>query len=185
MSFTLVETIIEYNLADFEAWKRGDKKKLILDQKVPEDIYNQPNYHFGEYFVLNYFIKARWQGYVYYALSNFEPTNSKYKLGREKISELFPSKQLEKFRTIRAKSKYGGSKGEPDLFLYMTNGPKLFLEVKKDQDKVSAAQLECLAQIKGILNAEIGIIRLIKYGSVCKPKEYEITFDTFEWNTDK
>ena len=84
------------------------------------------------------------------------------------------------FRDIRGQSKHNKSKGDPDLFLYMDNGPKLFLEVKKDTDRMSKAQLKCLAQIRGILEADIGIARLIECGRKRTPKTYELDLLTFE-----
>jgi hypothetical protein len=179
MLYKLTETIIEYNPADLEAWKRGEKDKWIGDREVPNDVYNQPGYHFGEYYVLNQFEKEGWHGYVFYAIGKFEPNNEKYREGREKVEELFPKDRLEAFRTIRSKSTHAEAKGEPDLFLYMDNGPKLFLEVKKDTDRVFDAQLECLAQIRGILGAEIGIVHLVKYGTQYTPKAFELDLVTY------
>lgn len=106
MLYILTETIIEYNPADLEAWKNGDKDK--------------------------------------------------------------------------SKSTHSEAKGEPDLFLYMDNGPKLFLEVKKDTDKVFDAQLECLAQIRRVLGAEIGIVHLVPYGSQYTPKVFELDLVTYK-----
>ena len=62
----------------------------------------------------------------------------------------------------------------------MENGPELFLEVKKEGDRVSAAQLECLAQIKSMLKAEIGIVYLVKHGHQHTPKTFELDFETFQ-----
>jgi hypothetical protein len=180
MKYSLIETVIEYNPVDLESWKHGDKEKWLQGRIVPNDVNNQPNYHFGEFFVLNYFEKAHWQGYVYYALGNFELNNEKYFLGRKKIAELFPQEQLEIFRTIRSQSKNIEGKGEPDLFLYMEGGPKLFLEVKKDGDRMSYSQLECLAQIRGILEADIGIVHLVRFGRQYQPKMYELDLVTFQ-----
>jgi hypothetical protein len=174
----LTETIIEYHPDDLEAWKNGIKDKWLEGRKVPPEVYHQTRYHFGEYFVLNYFEKARWHGYCFYSFS--ESGLEKLQEGQKKIAELFPIDGLAAFRDIRSRSIYPVGKGEPDLFLYMDNGPKLFLEVKKERDRVSAAQLECLAQIRGILKAEIGIVYLVKHGHQHTPKTFELDFVTFQ-----
>ena len=178
MLYKLTETIIEYNSDDLEAWKNGDKHKLLDGHKVPPEVYNQPIYHFGEYFVLNYFEKARWQGFVFYSFS--ETNQKKLREGYKKIVELFLENRLADFRMVRSHSKSSAYKGEPDLFLFMDGGPQLFLEVKKERDRVSSAQLECLAQIRGILNAEIGIVYLVKHSYQHLAKTYTLDLETFQ-----
>jgi hypothetical protein len=61
--YSHTETLIEYHPDDLDAWKRGEKKKWLGGRVVPPEVYNQPRYHFGEYFVLNYFEKAWWHGF--------------------------------------------------------------------------------------------------------------------------
>jgi hypothetical protein len=178
MLYKLTETVIEYHPDDLDAWKRGEKHKWLDGRIVPPEVYNQPRYHFGEYFVMNFFEKARWHGYCFYSFS--ESRLEKLQEGQNKIAELFPSDRLTAFRDVRSRSKYPEGKGEPDLFLYMDNGPKLFLEVKKESDRVSAAQLECLAQIRGILKAEIGIIYLVKHSHQHTSKAFELDLETFQ-----
>jgi len=178
MLYKLTEIIIEYHPDDLEAWKNDKKDKWLEGRKVPPEVYHQTRYHFGEYFVMNYFEKARWHGYCFYSFS--ESSLAKLQEGQNKIAELFPSDRLIAFRDARSRSKYSAGKGEPDLFLYMINGPKLFLEVKKESDRVSAAQLECLAQIRGILMAEIGIVYLVKHGHQHTPKTFELDLITFQ-----
>ena len=155
MCYRLTETIIEYHPDDLDKWKNGEKEKWLAGRVVPPEVYNQPRYHFGEYFVVNYFEKAFWHGYTFYSLNE---------------------SHLEKYQ-----ESYHRDKGEPDLFLYLDNGPKLFLEVKKEKDQISDAQLEYLAQIKGILKAEIGIIYLVKHDHQHTPKEYKLNLVTFEF----
>lgn len=175
----IAETVIEYPGDDLAAWKIGDKKKLLEGHIPPGDVFNQPTYHFGEYFVLNYFMKARWFGYRFYALGEWEPNNPKVLEGRKKIEEIFAKQKLAEFRRQRALSGCAGGKGEPDLFLYMESGPTLFLEIKKEGDNVAPAQLTCLAQIKSILEADVGIVYLAKYGEQYKAKTYELDLETF------
>ncbi len=67
MIYRLTETIIEYHPFDLDAWKCGEKQKWLAGRVVPPEIYNQPHYHFGEYYVLDYFERARWQGYKFYS----------------------------------------------------------------------------------------------------------------------
>ncbi len=179
MKMRMTETVIEFCEVDRTAWVK-DKNKLLEGHSPPPDVFNQPTYHFGEYFVLSYFKKAGWSGYRFYALGEWEPNNPKVLKGRKKIEEIFTKQKLEEFRKQRALSGYAGGKGEPDLFLYMESGPTLFLEVKKGSDKVSSAQLICLAQIKSILEADVGIVYLAKCGQQYKPKTYELDLETFE-----
>ena len=82
--FLIHETVIEYRLEDFAAWKRGEKE-LWLSGDVPKDVYNQPPYHFGEYYTLHYFMKARWQGFCFYAIGEWEPGNPKIAEGRKAV----------------------------------------------------------------------------------------------------
>ncbi|BCT69431.1 hypothetical protein NNRS527_03054 [Nitrosospira sp. NRS527] len=181
MKIRITETVIKYREEDLTAWKNIEEKmKLLEGYSPPQDVFNQPTYHFGEYFVLNYFKKAQWSGYRFYALGEWEPNNPKVLEGREKIKEMFTIQKLEEFRRQRVLSGHAAGQGEPDLFLYMESGPTLFLEVKKGGDRVSPAQLTCLAQIKAILEADVGIVYLAKYGQKYKPKTYELNLETFE-----
>ena len=181
MIYRLTETLIEYHPDDLDAWKRGEKKKWLGGRVVPPEVYNQPRYHFGEFFVLNYFEKARWHGFCFYS---FDSSLEKYQEGHKKLTELFPDDRLVAFRDVRSRSSFPEGKGEPDLFLYMENGPTLFLEVKKEQDQVSPAQLEYLAQIRAILKAEIGIVYLVKHSHQHVPKTFELNLVTFRCNQD-
>jgi hypothetical protein len=113
MSDRLSAIVIEYHPADLEAWKCGEKKKWLKDSTVPPEVYNQPRYHFGEYFVLTCFEKALWKGYCWYALGNYEPDNPKLLEGRKKVRELLPADKLAAFQAARSSSKYSEGKGEP------------------------------------------------------------------------
>lgn len=59
MLFRFTETVIPYKTAELTSWKEGDKSLIPDGNDVPSIVYNQPNYHFGEYYVL------RIQGTVY------------------------------------------------------------------------------------------------------------------------
>ena len=76
-------------------------------------------------------------------------------------------------------------KGEPDLFLHHPDGRLLFLEVKKGRDRVSQEQLECLAQIHGILHADVGIVYLAEAGLHYRPKTYDLDLHGFSGNVFK
>jgi hypothetical protein len=178
MGYKLTETVIEYHPADLVTWKKNEKDKLLGNRKVPQEVYNQPEYHFGEYFVLTYFEKALWHGYCFYSFST--PCLEKFQEGQNKITELFPDDLLEAFLVARKQSRHSEGKGQPDLFLYMENGPKLFLEVKKDGDRISDAQLECLAKIRGILHAEVGIVHLVQFGHQHTPKTFDLDLVTYQ-----
>jgi hypothetical protein len=134
------EIVIEYRPEDLDIWKRGHKEPW-LNGMVPDEIWNQPEYSFGEYYTLHCFERACWKGFVFYALGEWEPDNRKYAEGRKVIESRLPFDRLFEFRKLRPPSIRSG---EPDLFLFMENGPNLFLEVKKDHDPVSSAQLTCL-----------------------------------------
>lgn len=178
MKIELTETVIEYHPDELSAWKSGKKDKWTGSEVLHSQLLNQPTSHFGEYFVLSYFKKARWSGYAFYAIGDWEPTNSKLSDGRAKIAERFSSDQLSEFRRKRSQAGFASGKGEPDLFLYMESGPNLFLEVKKETDRVSTAQLNCLATIKSVLAADIGIVYLVKFGRSYTPKTYELDLHT-------
>lgn len=64
--------------------------------------------------------------------------------------------------------------GEPDIMLFDSEGRTLFLEVKKGADKISEAQLTCLAQIKSVLGADVGIVYLREENQKYRPKRYEL-----------
>lgn len=174
MKLLLTETVIEYHPSDLSAWKSGKKSKWTSSDRVPDQVHNQPTSHFGEYYVLSYFRKAHWSGFCFYALGEWEPTNPKLIDGRKMVSQRFSSQRLVEFRNRRSQAGYSSGKGEPDLFLFVEDGPNLFLEVKKGTDRVSPAQLNCLATIKSVLGAQVGIVYLAEYGRSYKPKSYEL-----------
>ncbi|WP_338419961.1 VRR-NUC domain-containing protein [Vibrio furnissii] len=77
---------------------------------------------------------------------------------------------LAMFKALR----HGLTAGEPDLFLYKDDGSVLFVEVKKQSDRLSPSQLVCLAQIKSILNCDVGVAYLAEEKQVYQPKTYEL-----------
>lgn len=178
MIYQITEEIFTYDPADFEAWKNGDKEKILNGRWVPKDVYNQPAYHFGEYFVLNHYAGLGWDGHIYYSFR--ARPYEKEKEGSAKIVELFPADRLAAFRAAHAKIKHGDERGEPDVFLFKDAGQTKFIEVKKDGDRITDFQLETLAQIKVILGAEVGIARVIKDGRPYTAKTFELDLETFE-----
>ena len=176
MLYHLTETVIEYHPNDLEEWKHGDKQKLLAGRKVPPEIHNQPEYHFGENFVLKHYEQKGWNGFTFYS---FDSTLEKYKEGKRKIEELFPKKSLDLFRDARLRSKYAPDSGLPDLFLYNDDGLVMFIEVKKQGDKASEVQFERLAQIRAILKAEIGIVYLVEKNHSHTPKTYKLDLDSY------
>lgn len=169
------ELVIDYTIEQLNAWKEGDKSLIPKWIEVPDEVYNQPNYHFGEYFVLRHFSAHGWRGFVNYAIGEWEPDNRKYLRGRKKIEEKIDPSKLSKIRRLR-KDDTGG---EPDVFLYKDANEILFLEVKKESDKISEEQLICLAQIKGILEADVGAVYLKEKNKAYKPKTYELNIDNY------
>lgn len=170
MQFEVTETIFTYPNALLEAWKNGDKHWIPQSLLVPQDVYNQPNYHFGEYFALKQYLEQGWQGTAFYALGDWEPNNEKYDHGRAMVAKYIDPIRLAMFKALR----HGLTAGEPDLFLYKDDGSVLFVEVKKQSDRLSPSQLVCLAQIKSILNCDVGVAYLAEEKQVYQPKTYEL-----------
>jgi len=173
MHYLIDESTFEYEPRDYEAWSSGAKEKWLTGEPHAH-VLNQPRYHFGEYFVLSHYSSLGWQGYRFYALGTWEPTNPKLSEGRSALVNSFDAVQLEAFRQQRVSCGRGDGKGEPDLFLRKPDGSTLFLEIKKDRDEVSAEQLQCLAQIRALLNAQIGVVRVTSVGSRFHPRRYEL-----------
>ena len=167
------EIVLTYKSTQLDDWKKGDKSLIPAVIEIPDDVLNQQSYHFGEYFVLNYYMGKGWKGFVDYAIGDWEPNNKKYDNGRKVLEELFSYARLSKIKSIRA----GLLSGEPDVFLYKETGETLFLEVKKEQDKIFSEQLVCLAQIKAILKADVGVVYLKEESKTYTPNIYELDLD--------
>ena len=170
------ERVISYPIEELKAWKKGDKFQIPKWTEVPDEVYSQPHYHFGEYFVLRHFSALGWRGFVNYAIGEWEPGNKKYLKGRKKIEEKIDPLKLSKIRRLRK----GINGGEPDVFLYKNANEILFLEVKKESDKISEGQLKCLAQIYGILEADIGVVYLREETKSYRPKTYELDLENYK-----
>ncbi|MEH0676144.1 VRR-NUC domain-containing protein [Vibrio scophthalmi] len=170
MKHTIVETVFTYPKPLLKAWKDGEKSWIPQGISVPQDVFNQPNYHFGEYYALAQFAELGWKGSAFYALGDWEPNNSKYDEGRSLIAKYINPKRLAVFKALRKEL----LAGEPDLFLYKDDGSVLFMEVKKESDRISEAQIECLSQIKSILGCEVGVVYLAEEERDYTPKRYEI-----------
>lgn len=178
MKHIIQETIIRYRAEDLADWKVG-KKEAWLSGPLPTHVANQPKYHFGEYYVLSHFKAARWSGHRFYALGTWEPTNEKIAAGRADIAKCFSHERLSAFRQARTQIGRSDGKGESDLFLFMDQGQTLFLEVKKGGDRLSEAQLQCMAQIKAILGSEVGVVYLATFGQQYKPKRFELDLTSY------
>lgn len=170
MKFQLEETVITYPKQLLDDWKAGDKSWIPDELFVPDEIYNQTSFHFGEYFTLKTFIDAGWSGTAYYALGDWEPTNAKYDEGRALVAKLINPKRLALLKTLRK----GLSSGEPDLMLYKDDGTVLFIEVKKESDKLSDTQIICLSQIKSILGCDVAVVYLAEETKTYQPKTHEL-----------
>ena len=175
MLFVINEIVLEYHASDLLDWKSGKREKW-LEGISPAHVANQPSYHFGEYFVIAHYAKLGWQGYRFYALGDWEPNSPKLKEGREALARTFDSGKLAEFRRAREACGRIDGKGEPDVFLVHPEHGALFLEVKKGQDRISPEQLECLAQIRGILGANVGVVYLSEDGVPHTPRKYELEF---------
>ncbi|CAK2011026.1 VRR-NUC domain-containing protein [Vibrio crassostreae] len=170
MKFVVQETVFTYPRSLLDAWKNGDKNWIPNELFVPQEVHNQPNYHFGEYYALSKYLELGWSGTAYYPLGEWEVTNPKYNEGRELVAKFIDSTRLDIFRAIRS-NKAGG---EPDLLLYKEDGSLLFVEVKKQSDSLSQAQIICLAQIKSILNCEVAVAYLAEENQSYVAKTHEL-----------
>lgn len=179
MKLHIRETVIPYHQEELEAWKRGDKAAVLDGAIPPQAVINQPRYHFGEYYVLRHFKRAGWSGCCNYAIGTWEPDNPRYLEGRTILQTLFAAPRLAAFREQQRLTGSLTGRGEPDVFLYRAGGEALFLEVKKENDRIAPAQLACLAQIKAILQAEVGVVYLVPHGRAYTPKAYELDLESF------
>lgn len=152
---------LTYSRADYDSWVSGFRDKWVSGP-VPAQVVNQPTYHFAEYFVLAYFRSLGWQGHRFYALGSWEPHNPKISAGRADIKRLFPTETLQKFNQARELVGRSDGKGEPDLFLFREDGATMFVEVKKDRDKLAPEQIECLQQIRSLLNSNVCVVHLVR-----------------------
>ncbi len=172
MKIDLTETIFTYPQGLLDGWKNGEKGWIPDSLFVPPEVYNQPHYHFGEYYALKKYLELGWQGTAYYALGDWEPNNTKYDQGRAIVAEFIDPIRLAMFKALRK----GLTSGEPDLMLYKPDGSVLFAEVKKQSDRLSATQLECLGQIKSILDCDVAVVYLAEEHQSYTPKTYELDF---------
>lgn len=168
MKFEIIETVFSYHHTLLENWKKGNKDWIPESLFVPPEVYNQPSYHFGEYYALKQYLDMGWQGTAFYALGDWEPGNPKYDQGRAIVAKYVDPKRLAVFQALRK----GLTSGEPDLMLYKEDGSVLFVEVKKQSDRVSEAQLICMAQIKSILGCDVTVAYLAEAGQTYTPKSY-------------
>lgn len=178
MPIEITETVLAYEQRELDAWRDGDKSLVPGWLSIPDIVLNQPAYHFGEYFVLRHYSQRGWKGFVHYAIGEWEPGIQRYDKGRAKVEELFAGVRLDKIREVRR----GLSSGEPDLFLYNDVGEALFIEVKKQSDRIKPEQLQCLAQIRTILQARVGIVYLREVRSRHTPKVYCLPDPEQSWN---
>lgn len=178
MLHILKEIVIPYDPQDLLDWSNGFKGKFISGD-VHSHVKNQPKYHFGEYFVLDHYAKLGLSGHRFYALGEWEPNSEKLRIGRAALFECFSPDLIEKFRTARERCGRSDGKGEPDVFLLNGDGQATFLEVKKGADRVSEEQLQCLAQIRSILGAEVGIVYLVEAGRQYVPKYYKLDLSSY------
>lgn len=170
MTYEIVETVFTYPNSLLIEWKKGKKEWIPETLFVPNDVFNQQNYHFGEYYALKKYMELGWKGTAFYALGDWELKNAKYTKGRELVSRYVDPIRLSMLKALRK----GISKGEPDLMLFKEDGSLMFVEVKKQSDCVSKEQLICLAQIKSILGCEVAIAYLAEENRKYTAKKYEL-----------
>jgi hypothetical protein len=176
------ETVLVYQQAQLDAWKRGDKSLIPAFVDVPPIVTNQPRYLFGEMFALrHYYESGAWTGFKWYALGPQYPGSDRLKAGRAKVVEIIPANRLKRLGELRATSsvrRFGG--GEPDLFLYKDVGRYKFVEVKKSTDRLRTPQLRCIAQIMRTLECDVDVVYLREAKHRYTPKLYEFDLQRCE-----
>jgi hypothetical protein len=169
MVHAFAEQELVYSEQQFVAWKNGDKSLMPRFVEYRAIVANQPSYHFGEAFVLDYFHRTQgWLGFMDYMLMpEVEPNIARHYQGRKMLEQLAPAARLRALREERRRSVDGRKGyGEPDLFLYKPTGEMKFVEVKKQSDTVKDNQLVCLAQIQEFLGCPAEIVHLRASGLI-------------------
>ena len=182
MFFDIQEKILYYPKQELINWKKGIKKvpDFVKNRK---SLYTEPEYSFGEIFMLNYYHKpenGNWFGFMEYSLGNKKPGSKARSDGWIKVCEIIPKAKLERFFDISSPYRdvnYGT--GEPDLFLYKDSGEYMFAEVKKQGDGMRPMQYTCLAQIIVAFECPVGIVYLAEEGHFHAPKTYRLDLDKF------
>jgi hypothetical protein len=168
------EVVLTYAQAQLDAWLSGDRSLIPSFVEVGPKFANMPKFHFGEMLVLRHYHEtAGWKGFAAYALGPQYPKSRRRISGRRKVEDIVPRTLLQRLRTLRsspAELRFGG--GEPDLFLYSEDGQYKFVEVKKQRDRLSQAQLRCIAQIMRVLSCDVDIVYLRERRQPYKPKVY-------------
>ena len=179
MLATIDETVLVYDKRQLDAWKSGDKALIPQFVKIPAIVGNQPGYHFGEMYALRWYHEREgWLGFSSYALGSQYAGSERRAEGRAKAEEVIPRSRLMKLRRLRSGEHLGT--GEPDLFLYKTDGSFKFVEVKKQRDRLSAAQLSCIAQILAVLKCPVDIAYLRERSQDYTAKRYVFDLKTMK-----
>lgn len=175
-SRSIDEIVLDYDPDELTRWKSGDKSLAPAFVARPDIWLTQPKYHFGEAFVLrHYHRKEGWLGFADYAIGPQYPNSERRKEGRTELERRVPARSLAVLRALRAADpRHRLGSGEPDLFLYHPDGRLMFLEVKKQGDRTSAAQLECLGQISATIDCTVGVVYLNPIGRHRKPRSYQL-----------
>ncbi|EOY5687853.1 VRR-NUC domain-containing protein, partial [Vibrio cholerae] len=127
---------------------------------------NQPNYHFGEYYVLKKYLELGWQGTAFYALGDWELNNDKYVQGRAAVAQFVHPIRLAIFKALRQ----GLTSGEPDLFLYKDDGSVLFVEVKRSQIVFQNHNLYAFHKLSRFWGVMLPLFIYLKRGKYISPK---------------
>ncbi len=175
------EKVLTYTREQLDSWRNGDKSLIPAFVEDRTMIVNQPKYHFGEIFVLRHYHESEgWLGFKSYALGMQYPNSINRAKGRAKVEEIIPADKLAQFRNLRDQGRDSRlGMGEPDLFLYNSSGAYMFVEVKKQTDRISSAQLRCMAQIIATLGCPVEIVYLCEGGRRHTPKSYSLDLKTF------
>jgi len=190
MIIEITEKLIPFSQAQLTEWKSGINKRSLLPDYLNEQevslILNQPEYHFGEIHVLKHYHDEGWLGCSSYALGNNYPASEARKAGQEKVRRVISKEKRKRFVEISSKTRdveYGT--GEPDLFLYKPDGEYMFVEVKKQTDRIRPAQFTCIAQILATLDCKVDIVYLCEEGHSHTPKTYCFNLNTFQGQAKK
>lgn len=187
MYFEIQEKVIYYGKSQLVAWKNGDKSLTPDFLEIHPMMKNQKDYHFGEIFVLRHYYETEgWKGFNSYALSPLNsPNATRFRSGREMVNRIVPVRALSAFSSMRSEGELKNGAGEPDLFLYKDTGEYMFVEVKKESDKIRPNQYKCMAQLRAALGCPIEIVYLCEEGKNRSPKTYMLNLQDFSGEIKK
>jgi hypothetical protein len=158
----MTEITLQYAAKLLESWKNGNlvcrwylSHRDTFSRSDLSNAISQPSYHFGEWFTARHFLK---QGY--------EVLSEKFLLRQDKRRKATHILGKDGVAFLERKRRLGGSKlrwpPTPDLLVFKSK-PKtfFFVEVKKDRDKLSAAQQHFFPMIGRKFGCNVLVVWLV------------------------